>query len=221
MNTTNTMKHLAIIADGNRRWARANDLPVKTGYIQGLITIENCCDWAIKNNIEYLTVFCFSTENWNRPKEEVDLLMDLARWYFDYQREWYISRGIRVKFAGRRDRFDQDFRDIITRMEQDTATGQYLTITICIDYGGRSEIARAVYCGARTEEEIAAFVSRGLPDPDAILRTGGEYRLSNFLLWQSAYSELLFTKTYFPDLNDTVLNELLDEYHSRKRNYGK
>lgn len=215
------MKHLAIIADGNRRWARANDLPVRSGYMQGLVTIENCCDWAIERNVKYLTMFCFSTENWNRPKEEVDLLMGLARWYFSSQRNWYVNRGIRVRFLGRRDRFDTDFLDIINRMERDTADGCFLTLTICIDYGGRDEIARAVYCGARTEEEISEFLSRGIPDPDAILRTGGEYRLSNFLLWQSAYSELLFTKTFFPDLNDTIMDELLDEYRSRKRNYGK
>lgn len=214
------MKHLAIIADGNRRWAHANDLPVKTGYLQGLIAIENCCDWAISRGVKNLTVFCFSTENWNRPKDEVSLLMNLARWYFSSQRTWYVNRGIRVCFLGRRDRFDSDFPDIMDRMERDTADGCFLTLSICVDYGGRDEIARAVAAGAKTEEEISTAVSYGMPDPDAILRTGGEYRLSNFLLWQSAYSELLFTQTLFPDLSEEVLDSLLDEYRKRKRNYG-
>lgn len=214
------MKHLAIIADGNRRWARANDLPTKSGYLQGLVTVERCCEWAIGRGVENLTVFCFSTENWGRPQNEVDLLMDLARWYFTEERAWYVNRGIRVRFIGRRDRFKKDLHDMIYRMEEETAGGNHLTLTLCLDYGGRDEIVRAVADGARTEEEISAALSYGTPDPDMILRTGGDMRLSNFLLWQSAYSELFFVKTLFPDLDETVLDRLLEEYTGRTRNYG-
>lgn len=215
------MRHLAIIADGNRRWAKENGLPSKAGYMQGLTAIERCCDWAISNGVEYLTVFCFSTENWNRPKHEVDLLMDLARWYFDDRREWYIAYGIRVQFAGRRDRFDQDFNAKMDRMERDTAEGRSMTLTICVDYGGRDEIARAIEVGARTEAEINAVLTAHFPAPDAILRPGGEYRLSNFLLWQSAYSELFFTTTLFPAIEAPELDKMLCEYQKRNRSFGK
>lgn len=215
------MKHLAIIADGNRRWAKANGLPINMGYVQGLTIIENCCDWAIKNNIPYLTVYCFSTENWNRPQNEVNLLMDLARWYFGDRREWYVAAGIKVRFSGRRDRFDEDFLDKMEKMEEATSDGKTMTLTICVDYGGRDEIARAIASGANTEEGITAVISNGIPDPDAILRTGGEQRLSNFLLWQSAYAELFFYPVLFPAIEYADLDALLREYNSRKRNYGK
>lgn len=214
------MKHLAIIADGNRRWAAANDLPYRAGYVQGLMTIERCCDWALENGIEYLTVYCFSTENWNRPQEQVGLLMDLAKWYFDDRRDWYVHMGIRVRFKGRRDRFDNEFLARMNRIESDTRDCSRMTVVICVDYGGRDEIQRAINSGARTVEEITSLVSEGIPDPDVVLRTGGEYRLSNFLLWQSAYSELFFSPVLFPDLDDSTLSALLSDYQKRKRTYG-
>jgi len=214
------LRHLAIIADGNRRWANANGLPINMGYIQGLTVIENCCHWAIQNDIPYLTVYCFSTENWKRPKNEVSLLMDLARWYFEDRREWYITAGIKVRFLGRRDRFDKDFIDKLEKMEKATNEGTKVTLTICVDYGGRDEIARAVASGAKTEDDISAILSGEVPDPDIILRTGGEQRLSNFLLWQSAYAELFFSSVLFPALEYKDLDALLCEYACRKRNYG-
>lgn len=214
------MKHLAIIADGNRRWATANDLPNRSGYLQGLVTIENCCNWAIKNNVSYLTVYCFSTENWGRAKDEVDMLMNLARWYFDEQVDWYVRRGIKVRFSGRRDRFDDDFCDKMHRLEVATTAGQYLTLTICVDYGGRDEIVRAIAAGAKTEDEITAILTANAPEPDVILRTGGDVRLSNFLLWQSAYAELMFMDAPFPDLNGPALDHVLHEYETRKRSFG-
>lgn len=215
------MKHLAIIADGNRRWAKSSGLPIHMGYIQGLTIIENCCNWAIKNNIPYLTVYCFSTENWNRSQKEVDLLMDLSRWYIRDKRDWYIAAGIKVRFLGRRDRLAKDLLDKMDEMEEATNNCTNMTLNICVDYGGRDEIARAVASGARTEEEISAALSNGIPDPDAILRTGGDQRLSNFLLWQSAYAELFFSQTLFPAIEYTDLDTLLQEYNGRKRNYGQ
>ena len=215
------MRHLAIICDGNRRWAKANGLPPEAGHAQGLTAIERCCEWAVERGVPYLTMFCFSTENWGRETREVDHIMSLARWYFDQRREWYIARNIRVCFTGRRDRLAADIVASMAAMERDTAGGEALTITICCDYGGRDEIARAVQDGARTEDEITAALTAGVTEPDAILRTGGEMRLSNFLLWQSAYAELFFTKTLFPALEAAELDRALEEYNRRSRNFGR
>lgn len=215
------MTHLAIIGDGNRRWAKANGLPPEAGHAQGLTAIERCCEWAVERGVHYLTMFCFSTENWGRTQAEVDRIMDLARQYFRERRGWYTARGIRVRFAGRRDRLAPDIVDGMADMERDTAGGQALALTICADYGGRDEIVRAVQAGARTEEEIGAALTAEIPEPDAILRTGGEMRLSNFLLWQSAYAELFFTKTLFPALEAAELDRALEEYNRRSRNFGR
>ena len=214
------LKHIALIADGNRRWAKENDLPWETGYLQGLTKIEECCNWAINRQIEYLTIYCFSTENWGRPKEEVDKLMDFARWYFEEKLDWYVSMDIKIHFAGRKDRLPIDLIDKLERVEKATNNCSSLLLTICVDYGGRDEIVRAVASGARTEKEISACMDVHAPDPDMIVRTGGEMRLSNFLLWQSAYAELLFTKIYFPALSDSTLDSFIVEYNNRKRNFG-
>lgn len=197
------------------------NFPKKLGYMQGLITIENCCDWAIKNKIKYLTIFCFSTENWNRTKEEIDLLMELARTYFVAQKNWYINKDISVHFSGRKDRLDKDILKKSQILEQDTKNGKTLTLTICIDYGSKDEIARAIAAGARTVEEIDSILTENFPDPDVILRTGGQHRLSNFLLWQGAYSELFFLDCLFPDLSDSDLDQVKTEFQKRKRTYGK
>lgn len=213
------IQHVAIIADGNRRWARINNLPIETGYLQGLTSIENCCVWAIDRHIKYLTIYCFSTENWNRPQNEVDQLMNFARWYFVDKLDWYISLGIKVSFAGRKDRLPKDLVEKLKKVENNTANGKSLQLNICVDYGGRDEITRAIATGARTEKEISDYLDIK-SDPDMIIRTGGDMRLSNFLLWQSAYSELLFTPIYFPDLNDSALDSFISEYDTRKRNFG-
>lgn len=215
------MRHLAIICDGNRRWAAANGLPPEAGHAQGLTAIERCCEWAVERGIPFLTVYCFSTENWGRAQAEVDHIMGLARWYFRERWDWYIARGIRVRFAGRRDRLAADIVDSMTVMERDTAGGESLTLTICADYGGRDEIARAVQAGARTEAEITASLTAGAPEPDAILRTGGETRLSNFMIWQGAYAELFFSGTLFPALEGAELDRVLEEFWRRNRNFGR
>jgi undecaprenyl diphosphate synthase len=215
------MNHLAIICDGNRRWARSNRLPIEAGYVQGLTVVEGCCKWAIKNAVRYLTVYLFSTENWSRPTNEVDALKSLGRLYFGGRLGWYVSNGIRVRFSGRRDRFEPDLIEIIDSIETATSECESLDLIICIDYGGRDEIVRSIESGAKTEEEITAHLTRYAPEPDAILRTGGDMRLSNFLLWQSAYAELMFVDDLFPDLDDSILDQVLHEYHTRKRNFGK
>lgn len=214
------MKHLAIIADGNRRWAASQNLPKEAGHAQGLNVIERCCEWAISRDVKMLTVYCFSTENWGRESGEVDQIMDLARWYFGERREWFVTRGIRVRFAGRRDRLAKDLVEDMETMEEETKQGDVLTLTICADYGGRDAITRAVQHGARTEQELDVALTGEVPTPDAILRTGGEMRLSNFLLWQAAYAELFFSSTMFPALEDVELDALLEEYSTRTRKFG-
>lgn len=214
------MQHLAIIADGNRRWAKRMGLPIKAGYLQGLVAIENCCDWAISRNVKNLTIFCFSTENWNRPPDEIKLLKELARWYILDKCGWYVNKDIHVQFIGRRDRVSRNLIEVMEYMERETVGCTTMNLTVCVDYGGRDEIARAIASGAKTEEELSAVLSHGLPDPDVILRPGGQSRLSNFLLWQSAYSELFFTETLFPDLSYDELDTMLNNFKARKRNYG-
>ena len=147
--------------------------------------------------------------------------MDLARQYFEERRDWYVAVGIKVRFSGRRDRLDRDIIEKLVRLEKATEKGQSMVLTICVDYGGRDEISRAIAAGARTEEEINSLLFKEIPEPDAILRTGGEYRLSNFMLWQAAYSELFFDEILFPDLDFSKLNEILSEYQKRTRNFGK
>lgn len=214
------MRHLAIIADGNRRWAAAQGLPKEAGHAQGLNVIERCCEWAISRGVKMLTFYCFSTENWGRESSEVDHIMDLARWYFRERREWFVTRGIRVRFAGRRDRLAKDLIEDMETMEEETKQGDALTLTICADYGGRDAIARAVQGGARTVRELDEALTAEIPTPDAILRTGGEMRLSNFLLWQAAYAELFFSPTMFPALEDSELDALSEEYSTRTRKFG-
>lgn len=215
------MKHLAIIADGNRRWAVQNGLPREMGHAQGLQTIENTCLWAIDREIPYLTFFCFSTENWSRGKEEVSEIMNLARSYFQMQGEWYIQHSIKVQFAGRTDRLEHDLVSCMASLESDSSRCTDLTVTFCVDYGGRDEIARAAEAGARTVEDFQIALTAEFPEPDAVLRTGGQMRLSNFMLWQCAYAELFFSNVLFPDLDEGELDCVLAEYECRQRNFGR
>lgn len=215
------MKHLAIIADGNRRWAKSKGLESVLGYNQGILVVERCCEWCIENSLDFLTVYCFSTENWARPAHEVKYLTSLGIRYFEKRNKWYVDNGIKVKFSGRRDRFDIDVLMRIKDIENNTKNGEKMTLVICLDYGGKDEIVRAIQAGAKTEQEINKWMSAIAPEPDAIFRTGGDKRLSNFLLWQSAYAELFFSDIFFPDLNKQELDLVLQEYKKRKRTYGK
>ena len=147
--------------------------------------------------------------------------MELANQYFDDKREWYFAKGIKVNFMGRRDRLPQEFVKKMGLLEAKTKDCQNLSLTICVDYGGRDEIARIIAMGAKTEQEINKIIFENTPAPDAIYRTGGERRLSNFMLWQAAYSELFFNETLFPELDSFELDRILKEYRDRKRNFGK
>ena len=215
------MKHLAIIADGNRRWAKREGLPSGLGYVQGLVAIENLCLSAIERGIEYLSVFCFSTENWRRTTDEVDYIMDLARNYFLDKKEWYHDRGIRVVFRGRKDRLPPDVVNSMLIIEQYTEECKNLTLHIMVDYGGRQDIVEAIKNGAESEEDITKYFLGHAPEPEAVVRTGGHRRLSNFMLWQAAYSELFFVDTLFPDFSEKELDYILEEYKSVVKNYGR
>lgn len=215
------MKHIAIICDGNRRWAKREGLPPGVGYVQGLVAIENLCLCAIDRKIEYLSMFCFSTENWRRTTAEVDYIMDLARDYFVSKKEWYHDRGIKVVFRGRKDRLPSDVVDAMLNIEQYTKECKNLTLHIMVDYGGRQDIVEAVKNGAESEEEITRYFLGFAPEPEVVVRTGGHRRLSNFMLWQAAYTELFFVDTLFPDFGERELDEIMDEYASVVVNHGK
>lgn len=215
------MKHIAFIPDGHRHWAKEKGLPAVAGYPHGIKTIEQCCAWAIKNNIPYISFYCFSTENFERrPKDIVDYFIALAVDYAAKQTKYYVDNNIKVVFNGRRDRLPNSIIAALEQVEIATKDNTGLTLMLCCDYGGRNEIVQAIQAGAKTEEELNNFMCRYTPDPDAIVRTSGVKRLSNFLLWQSAYSELFFIDKYFPDLTEADLDQILNEFNHRSRSFG-
>lgn len=214
------LNHLAIIADGNRRWAKKNNLPKAVGYQQALIVVENCCEWAISKNIKYLTIFAFSSENWNRTAEDIDAFMTVGENYF-LRENWYLNKNIKIQFIGRKDKIKKEIIKNCYDLEEKSKNNTALTLNICLDYGGKYEIEQAIASGAKTVKEIDNYFNQQNPEPDVILRTGGEKRLSNFLLWQSAYSELFFLDTLFPDLKEEEFNQIYEDFFKRNRTFGK
>lgn len=196
----NQLNHVAVIADGNGRWAERRGLERSAGHEQGLNKVEDMMHWCVDMGIPALSVYCFSWENWSRPKEEVDALFSMANRYFERYRE-FVENNIRVLISGTDKRVSPESIEKMERIQRETAHCDGLTLNLCCNYSGRMEIVDAVAKGARTEEEITAALYHNLPEPDLIIRTGGFQRLSNFLLWQSAYSELYFTETLFPDFS--------------------
>ena len=215
------IQHIAFIPDGNRHWAVAHGLPKVAGYPQSLKVIERCCYWAIDNKIPYISFYCYSTENFERrPRDEFNNFIELLTKYYHEHLNDYINAGIRVVFNGRKDRLPAEIITIVEDTEQKTLNGTNLTLVMCIDYGGRHEIVQAIEAGAKTEEEISAFMQRNAPDPEIIVRTNNMRRLSNFMLWQASYSELFFLPQCFPDVTIEDLNEILNEYYQREKYYG-
>lgn len=215
----NELKHVAIIADGNGRWATKRDLPRSSGHEQGLNKIEDMMHWCVDMRIPVLSVYVFSLENWKRPKEEVDSLGRLAEYYFDRYQE-FADNNIKVVISGVEDNFEQSTLEKIERIQRETAHCTGLILNLCANYSGRREIVDAIAKGARTEEEITAALYHKLPEPDLIIRTGGFQRLSNFLMWQSAYAELYFTETLFPDLSLGEFKHAIKRYFGTKRKFG-
>ena len=226
-------RHVALILDGNGRWAKKRGLPRTMGHKEGCVTVEKTVEIAARMGIEYLTVYGFSTENWKRPMEEVGALMQLFRYYMVRLLKVASANNVRVKMIGDRTRFAQDIIDGIGRLESETRDNTGLTFIIAVNYGGRDEIRRAAArlaadCaqGKRNPEEITEEVfasyldTAGIPEPDLLLRTSGELRLSNYLLWQLAYTEIYVTDCLWPDFNREELERAIVQYNKRDRRYG-
>ena len=224
------VKHLGIIPDGNRRWAKANKLPTLEGHRRGYDKIKEIGKLCLARGVAMLTVFAFSTENWKRSEEEVSYLMGLLQHALEKDVDFYIKEGIRLRVLGRREGLSDALRKAIDSAERRTSGGSSGQINICLNYGGRAEIVdglkRLIAEGAKaediTEEAVAARLwSAGLPDPDLIIRTSGERRLSGFLTWSSAYSELLFVEPHWPDFDEAALDGALADFTERERRFGK
>ena len=225
--------HVAIILDGNGRWAKSKGMPRNYGHVQGAKTVEVICEEAYRMGIQYLTVYAFSTENWNRPKEEVDALMTLLRNYMKTCLKTAAKNNMCVRVIGEKSRLDQDIRDRIEQLEEATKENTGLHFQIAINYGGRDEIVRAVrqlswqvQRGELTPEQIKeesisdALDTKGIPEPDLLIRTCNELRISNFLLWQLAYTEFYFTPVAWPDFSKEELMKAVEAYNKRDRRYG-
>ena len=233
MDDVRVPKHVAIIMDGNGRWARKRGLPRKMGHVEGCKVVERTVEDAARLGIKYLTVYAFSTENWKRSEEEVDALMQLFRYYTKRLLKIAGENNVRVKMIGERSRFAPDIIDGINKLETTTANNTRMTFVIAVNYGSRDEIRRSVTrmladCQAGvisaaevSEERISSYLdTAGIPDPDLLIRTSGEERLSNFLLWQLAYSEFYFTDVLWPDFRKEELVKAIEMYNSRDRRYG-
>ena len=229
----NVPQHVAIILDGNGRWARAKGMPRNYGHAQGSKNVERICEEAWRMGIKYLTVYAFSTENWNRPKDEVDALMSLLRNYMKTCLKTAAKNDMKVRVIGDISRLDEDIRKRILDLEEATKENGGLNFQIAINYGSRDEILRTVRriaddCVAgkiKTEaidEEIFEHYldTHDIPDPDLMIRTSGELRLSNYLLWQLAYTEFYFTDVPWPDFTKEELLKAIEQYNARDRRYG-
>jgi undecaprenyl diphosphate synthase len=227
-------RHIAVVMDGNGRWARKRFLPRTAGHKAGVKATRRLVELCAIKGIAALTVFAFSSENWNRPHQEVSSLMSLFLTTLNSELNKLHEQGIRIRFIGDRSRFAENLQQSITAAEQKTAANTRLTLNIAANYGGRWDIVNAArnLSNKLVNGDIAAdqineeAFSRelcldDLPEPDLFIRTGGEQRISNFLLWQIAYTELFFTDTLWPEFNDIAFEEALDWYATRQRRFGK
>lgn len=223
-------RHVAIIMDGNGRWATKRFLPRVAGHVKGVEAVRGVVEACVLRGIEYLTLFAFSSENWRRPEEEVSLLMRLFVTALEREVSKMHANDIRLKVVGDLTRFEPKLQEMIAAAERKTANNTRMTVTVCANYGGRWDIMQAVskmvatHPGATdfTEEQLAPHLSMAYaPEPDLFIRTGGEERISNFLLWQLAYTELYFTDTYWPDFTAERLDEAIESYQNRERRFGR
>ena len=233
MEQKNLPKHIAIIMDGNRRWARNKGLPVALGHKEGAKTLEKIVRYAKNIGIKYITVYAFSTENWKRSEEEVSTLMNLMMNYLESYSKRADSENIKVQILGNRQGLSDKMNDLIEKCMERTKDNTGITFNIALNYGGRDEILGAVKNIAEklqnnemkiediTEQTISDnLYTKGQPDPDLLIRTSGEIRLSNFLPWQLVYSEFVFVDKNWPDFSEKDLNEAIEEYQKRNRKFG-
>lgn len=226
-------QHIAIILDGNGRWAKSKGMPRNYGHAQGSKNVERICEDAYRMGVKYLTVYAFSTENWNRPEDEVAALMKLLRNYMKTCLKTAAKNDMKIRVIGDITRLDEDIQSRILELEDATRDNGGLNFQIAINYGSRDEIVRAVRkiaaeaaCGKISDSEIdEACIERYLdtydiPDPDLLIRTSGEKRLSNYLLWQLAYTEFYFTDVLWPDFTKEELMKAIEYYNTRDRRYG-
>lgn len=219
--------------DGNGRWAEKRGLPRVAGHQQGVRTVIDVVDECVRQDISYLTLFAFSSENWGRPQSEVDTLMALLLEFLASQRQRMLDNGVCLRVIGDHGRLSEQVRSALQKAEQETSSGDKMTLTLALSYGGRDEIVRAarkiaqrVATGEIEPEKVGAadfemaLDTAGLPDPDLLIRTSGELRISNFLLWQLAYAELYFVDAYWPDFGPVELRRALDSYQQRRRRFG-
>jgi len=229
-DTSTVPRHVAIIMDGNGRWAKKRLLPRVAGHHRGVETVRATVKTCLERGIEYLTLFAFSSENWRRPEEEVSLLMQLFVRALKEEVKKLDRNGVRLRVIGDLSRFDSDLQALIAASEERTAGNDRLVLTIAANYGGRWDILQAVNRMLSSDQEARAQWSESdlaphlamsyAPEPDLFIRTGGEQRISNFLLWQLAYTELVFIPFSWPDFSEEHLHEALREYQRRERRYG-
>ena len=228
-------RHIAIILDGNGRWAASRALPRALGHKKGCETLEQTVEDCARLGIEYLTVYGFSTENWKRSEEEVGALMQLFRFYMKKLITVANANNVRAKMIGERSRFPEDIQKGIKELEESTGYNTGMLFSFAVNYGGRDEMIRAIRRMATetsaaelseklshlTEEEFSQYLdTAGTPDPDLVIRTSGEFRTSNFLLWQSAYAEYYISSVYWPDFNLEELQKAIESYQKRERRFG-
>jgi undecaprenyl diphosphate synthase len=226
---TDVARAVAIVMDGNSRWAEQRGLPVSEGHREGTRALRRTVEASIDLGLRSLAVYAFSTENWARPPGEVEDLMEIFGETIERELPDLAAQGVRTRFVGRRDRAPAELQERMATLEEGTRDKDNLLLWICFDYGGRAELVEAVRrivaSGARPEEVDEDLIGQNLyapemPDPDLLIRTSGELRISNFLLWELAYSELVFVDRFWPDFGADDLREALDEYASRQRRFG-
>ena len=232
--TRNQLNHIAVIMDGNGRWATKRGLPRTAGHKKGAEVVVQIAKAAKEFGVKYLTLYAFSTENWKRSPEEIGALMQLLRQYLDNNLKELEQNDVKIRFIGERYMLDADIVEKMERLEQNTAENKSLVLQIALSYGSRQEIlntakeiAERVKNGDMQPQDIdeqtfsAMLYTGGVPDPDLLIRTSGEQRISNYLLWQIAYSELFFTKTLWPDFAKEEFKSIIENYQTRERRYGK
>ena len=224
-------RHVSIIMDGNGRWAKARGKERVQGHIEGVESVRACVEAAAEEGVEFLSLYAFSEENWNRPAEEVSALMDLMMLSIRREVGSFVKNGIRCIVLGNRSRLSEKARSAIEGMERETAGGRRMTLVVFLSYSGKWDILQAAQKAAAahpeglealTQEEFSSYlVTAGIPDPDLLIRTSGEQRISNYLLWQCAYTEFLFTDVLWPDFRKEEFRSALREYAKRDRRFGK
>lgn len=223
---SNIPKHIAIIMDGNGRWAKEKGLNRTAGHEEGAKVVREITTHANNIGVKYLTLYAFSTENWSRPKLEVEFLMKLLERYLKKELPVYLENGVKFKAIGDLSRFSKSLQKVISQTEEKTSKGHGLTQILALNYGSRDEIVRAIKKLNEQNLEVneqnleSCLDTCGIPDVDMMIRTSGEVRLSNYLLWQNAYAEMFFTKTYWPEFSKNELDDLISDFNKRERRFG-